>query len=183
MKKIRKSIAEIKEEIYDTLGGIAGAVKYYKRHPSAFYPDYFRTPPQPVVQNNVNIANLAVDDQSARRKLEDAFIRLIDAQKHYDIDPAVFVNDQRIDPFGRVIEHHPASTNPADARPATDATRPASPNSPPSTAEPRPASPYGRRTTAVQSFVAGQCAGALELDDNLSTTQRYLNWPGHGRPP
>jgi hypothetical protein len=176
MKKVRKSIAEIKEEIYDTLGGITGAVKYYKRHPSAFYPDYFKTPPQPLIQNNVNVANIAVEDQSARRKLEDAFLRLIEARRASVGDPAVYVDGKRIDDHGNFIEHQPSTAEPPRG---TDATRPLTDDSRPSIDEPRPPRPV------FQSFVPGQTSAvALDgLDDNLSTTQRFLNWHGHGRPP
>jgi hypothetical protein len=118
MKKIRKSIAEIKDEIYDTLGGIAGAVKYYKRHPSAFYPDYFKTPPSPLITNNVNVANVRLGDESARRQLELAFLRLIEARKNSIGDPAVFVDGKRMRDDGSLIDHQPRLSD--DPRPATD---------------------------------------------------------------
>src|ERR1700722_2655528 len=116
VKRIRKSIAEIKEEIYDTLGGIAGAVKYYKRHPSAFYPDYFKTPPQPLVTNNVSIGiNAEAAGEAARAELELAFIRLIEARRASVGDPAVYVGGERLrDPQyvdGRIIEHQPSTAD------------------------------------------------------------------------
>ena len=108
MKKVRKSIVEMKEEIYETLGGITSAVKYYKRHPSAFYPDYFKTPAQPLIQNNLNVgANAEAAGNAARAELELAFMRLIEARKNSIGDPAVFVDGKRIDDDGHFIEHQP----------------------------------------------------------------------------
>jgi hypothetical protein len=203
VKKIRKSIAEIKDEIYDVLGGIAGAVKYYKRHPSAFYPDYFKTPPQPLVTNNSTINNVSIEaaGEDARRKLETAFMGLIAARQASIGDPAVYVGGERLqDPQyvdGRIIEHHPSTAEP---RPATDdAVSPLdesskSPKKGPLNPRggvattPGATNPTGGQKTKMSysnSTVPGLAAGAAldGLDDNLSTTQKFLNWKGHGGPP
>ena len=196
VKKIRKSIAEIKEEIYETLGGITGAVKYYKRHPSAFYPDYFKTPPQPQVVNNVNVGiNAEADGEDARRKLETAFMGLIEARRASVGDPAVFVDGERIND-GRVIEHQPST---ADARPATavnvedsNSENPKSWEKGPLNARggvastPAETSPAGgkNKISNYPSPLSGGFAVALDgLDDHLSTTERFLLWKGHGGPP
>jgi hypothetical protein len=123
MKKIRKHIAEIKDWIYDSLGGDPGAVKYFKKHPSAFYPDYFKTPPQPLVQNNVSV-RVEHDEEAARAKLYDAFVRLIEARKASVEDPAVYVDGDRIidgvpcTVDGVVVNDDPQPAT-ADPRPAT----------------------------------------------------------------
>jgi hypothetical protein len=193
VKRIRKSIAEIKEEIYDTLGGIAGAVKYYKRHPSAFYPDYFKTPPQPLIQNNVNVGiNAEADGEVARRKLETAFMRLIEARKCHDSDPAVYVDGERL------IEHQPASPDPAPST-ADNGELNESSSSPQkgplngrggvATTPGGSTAAGGQKTNSMYSSsfssVPGLAAGvALDgLDDHLSTTERFLLWKGHGGPP
>src|SRR5437588_7621121 len=96
MKK--KTITEIKAWVYEGLGGDAGALKYFKNHPSAFYPDYFKTPIQPLVQNtNVNAVHIGSDVNDAKRRLETAFLRVINARKTSIGDPAVYVDGNRID--------------------------------------------------------------------------------------
>jgi hypothetical protein len=242
MKKIRKSIAEIKDEIYDVLGGITGAVKYYKRHPSAFYPDYFKMQPQPLVQNNVNVANVATVSSrygDARQQLLALLDHIISAKQASIGDPAVYVNDERLLPITResaqakLLE---ARVNPQlnfslhdlaaalDDEPSTDDARPATDDASPGTADDGdvsgsnseklkspnqgPLSPqsgvattsgatspgggtkqkshYSNSTGPLPRIsIPGLASGAAldGSDDNRSTTQRFLEWNGHGRPP
>jgi len=131
---------------------------------------------QPLVQNNVNV-NIDRDGEGARRKLEDAFMRLIEARKYEDVDPAVYINNER------VIEHQPSAAVP---RPVTDATRPATDATPSPTAVPPSATAAPRPRPVVQSFVPGQAAGfALDgSDDKRSTTEKFLSSRWYGdRPP
>ena len=105
----------IAADFFRKLGGMEGMTKWGKSHRSLAYQLIAKLMAQPLVVSNVNVANVAVADQSARRKLEDAFLRLIDARKHHDSDPAVFVDGERL------IEHQPST---ADPPPATDGELP-----------------------------------------------------------
>jgi hypothetical protein len=188
MKKPRKNITEIKDEIYDDLGGKPGAVKYYKRHPSAFYPDYFKTQPQPVVTNNVAVSVIN-DGEAARRELETAFMRVIAARKH-DGDPAVYVDGERID--GRIIEHQPATPDPRPSTPDHgDAPLDESSSSPQkgplngrggvATITTEPSSAGAQNKISKYSTIPGIAAGAAldeSTDDNLSTTERFYLYSG-----
>jgi hypothetical protein len=175
------------------LGGIEGFVSWAKSHRTLYYNLYAKLMAQPQVVNNVNVANIAVEDQSARRKLEDAFLRLIEARRESIGDPAVYVGGERLrEPQyvdGRLIEHQPAT---ADPTPDSKFENLKSPNQGPTF------SPGGVATTPAETTLAGGknkisnypnplsggFAVALDgLDDNLSTTQRFLNWKGHGGPP
>jgi hypothetical protein len=134
----------------------------------------------------VNVSNVNVDGEDARRKLADAFMRLIEARRASVGDPVVTVDGKRIDDHGNFIEHHPstadASLNEGSSSPQKGplnarggvATTPA---------ETTPTG--GQNKISKYSTVPGLSAGfALDgLDDNLSTTQKFLNWKGHGGPP
>jgi hypothetical protein len=199
MKKIRKSITEIKDEIYDVLGGISGAVKYYKRHPSAFYPDYFKTPPQPLVQNSVTVN--VKNDGEARRHLENAFYRVIDERQKGSEDPAVYVDGERLrDPVyvdgERLIEHQPAEPRPATPDAVVDAPDAVEHSDPKSPQQGPLSKPGGVATTPGETnpgggqkpkshysvSIPGLAAGAAldESADNRSTTEKYLTWSGSG---
>jgi hypothetical protein len=190
------------EIAFEKAGGIAAFVKWIKdsgRNRGDFYSWWAKRFNQSTVINNVAVANLAVADQSARRKLEDAFIRLIEARRASVGDPAVFVDGRRMRDDGSLIEHQPRSSD--DPRPATDdaAVSPLNEGSsswqkgpllkPGGVATtPAETSPTGGQKTKMSysnSTVPGLAAGAAldGLDDNLSTTQKFLNWRGHGRPP
>jgi hypothetical protein len=169
---------DISTKAFEKIGGLPALVKWIKesaRNRSAFYSWYIPSRlRQPLVQTNVNVA--VINEEVARAKLQDALLRQIEARKFDSVDPAVFVNGQRIIDG---VSYTPASPDPA---PSTDATRPAaiddvetSRGARPATAAPRP----------VQSLVPGQGAGAAldEGTDNRSTTERFLSWSGHGRPP
>jgi hypothetical protein len=211
MKKIDViDVTKINAEIFHRLGGIEGAVKYFKKHLSAFYPNVLKTQPQPMVQNNVAVSVSADDGEAARRHLEDAMIRLIAARKASVGDPAVYVNGERLyDDVPRLLTSDPPPST-RDIQPATDDASPGtadrgdvslneSSTSPkPGTGfsrEPAAASPGGGKKKLAQysnstvplpriSFPGLASGAALDgSDDNRSTTQNYLEWPGHNRPP
>jgi hypothetical protein len=97
------------------LGGMKDAIKWGKTHRSLAYQLIAKLMAQPLVQQtNVNV-NVDRSGEAARAKLEDAFLRLIDAQKHQIGDPAVYVNNER------VIDHKPQARSPPTAavRPGT----------------------------------------------------------------
>jgi hypothetical protein len=121
----------------------------------------------------------------------------------YDYSAAVTINGER------VIEHDPLGPRPAtiastpqtpDAQrgppDAVDLNNPKSPQKGPlfsrggvatTPTETTPAggtkqnSMYSRTFSSVPGLFAG--ASLDESADNRSTTQRFLEWPGHGRPP
>lgn len=162
----------IAADFFKRLGGMAGMVKWGRTHRSLAYQLIAKLMAQPQVVNTVNVANVKIDGEAARAKLYDAFLHQIEARRTAVGDPAVFVNGQRI------IEHVSQTPPPVtdDKSPSADVSRPATADPPPATADPPP-------RPVVQSFVPGQSAGgALDgSDDNRSTTQKFLDWNGHGK--
>jgi hypothetical protein len=204
----------IAADFFRRLGGMEGMTKWGKVHRSLAYQLIAKLMSQPLVQQNVNIANITHDDgEGARRKLEDAFMRLIESRKASVGDPAVYVNDMRLGDDGSLIEHHHSLTRDPpplaidiqpssdDAQPATDDGMPGSRVDVPlneSSTSPQQGTGFSREPAAtgagagknknfMKTFpsVAGACAGsALDgSDDNRSTTEKYLTWSGHGKPP
>ena len=188
-------------DFFRKLGGMEGMTKWGKSHRSLAYQLIAKLMAQPQVVNNVNVANVAVADESARRKLEDAFLRLIDARKHHDGDHAVYVDGERLRDDGRIIEHQPRETDAAPRLSATavDGEAPdsnsenlKSPNQGPLFSRggvattPGGSTPAGGKNT-ISNYpnpLSGGFAVALDgLDDHLSTTERFLLWKGHGGPP
>ncbi|MGC1662515.1 MAG: hypothetical protein WA773_04115 [Bradyrhizobium sp.] len=188
-------------DFFRKLGGMEGMTKWGKSHRSLAYQLIAKLMAQPQVVNNVNVANVAVADESARRKLEDAFLRLIDARKHHDGDHAVYVDGERLRDDGRIIEHQPRETDAAPRLSATavDGEAPdsnsenlKSPNQGPLFSRGGVATTPGGSTPAggknkISNYpnpLSGGFAVALDgLDDHLSTTERFLLWKGHGGPP
>jgi hypothetical protein len=161
--------------------------KWGKTHRSLAYQLIAKLMAQPLVQNNnVNVA--VVDDNAARRKLEDAFMRLIDARKYESVDPAVYVNNERvIDHKPQAAVPRPQPSDPAHQAAADDA---ASPQKGPFSDRggvstiPRETSPGGgQKKLAHYSNVPGLSAGAAVgegADDKLSTTQRFYLYHNRG---
>jgi hypothetical protein len=200
----------IAADFFRRLGGMEGMTKWGKTHRSLAYQLISKLMAQPMVQNNVAVSVNADDGEAGRRKLEDAFMRIIEARKASVGDPAVYVNGERL------IEHQPQSLVPPpsaiDIQPSTDAAPPGtpdrrasgsnseklkSPNQGPLLpqggvdATPGAASPGGgtkqktMNSLSRMPSVPGLYAGAAldESADNRSTTEKYLSWTGHGRPP
>jgi hypothetical protein len=184
------------------LGGIEGFVSWAKSHRTLYYNLYAKLMAQPLVQNNNTINNVSIEaaGEDARRKLETAFIGLIEARKNSIGDPAVFVDGERLDPFdGRVIEHQPRSSDDSrrETADAVDASLNESSKSPQkgpllkpggvatNLAETDPTGGQNKISRySIPTFPGQTSAIALDgCDDNLSTTQKFLNWHGHGRPP
>jgi hypothetical protein len=149
-----------------------------------------------LVQTNVNVNNIRVDGEHARRQLENAFIRLIEARRESVGDPAAYVDGEQI------IEHEPQAMVPrlgtAEPRPATADLAPGSNSenlnisnsgTPAHTGPCLDLAGGGQKKSAHYSnsgpSVPGLFAGAAMdgSDDNRSTTEKYLSWPGHNRPP
>jgi hypothetical protein len=194
----------IARDFYQKLGGMAGMVKWGKTHRSLAYQLIAKLMAQPMVQvtnNNVN-----VNEEVARAKLHDAFVRVIAARKLSVGDPACYVNDERVIDDDkewikkggviidgrRLIEHQPV----ADVEPP-QTPDPASGSNSENLKSPKSGSPFdgsrvggaaaaGQKTKiSYSNSVPGLYAGAA-MDgsaDNRSTTEKYLTWSGHGRPP
>jgi hypothetical protein len=191
---------DISTKAFEKIGGLPSLVKWIKesaRNRSAFYSWYIPSRlRQPLVQNNVAV-NVINDGEAARRKLEDAFMQLIESRKYEGVDPAAFINGERLEPL--TIDHKPLA---ADPRPATvdpahqaasdDAT---SPQKGPffsrggvstTSTEPSPGggqnkkSHYSKPIPSIPGLAAGAAVGE-GADDNLSTTETFLRWNGHGK--
>jgi hypothetical protein len=168
-------------DFFRKLGGMDGMTKWGRTHRSLAYGLISKLLAQPTVQNNLAVS-VNVNGEAARRKIEDELFRIIQSRKHFE-DPAVVVDGERL------IEHSTRDGISHTATPVTDEPRlneSLATHSRPVTADPPPVSPDPRPRPAVQSFVPGQVAGlALDgnADDHLSTTEKFLRWNGHGRPP
>jgi hypothetical protein len=188
----------IAAEFFRKLGGLEGMTKWGRTHRSLAYQLIAKLMAQPLVQTNIQFNNVKADGEAARRKLEDALLRVIESRKYENVDPAVFVNGERLEPL--TIDHKPLAVDPRlgtpDAAPGSFenlksakkgplflgggvATTPAEGKKKSdmySDPIPRMPSPPG--------FAAG---GALDesADDNLSTTEKWYRWKerGGGGPP
>jgi hypothetical protein len=163
-------------DLFHRLGGIDGMTRWAKNKQTLAYQLIANLMKQPASTTFNKVTIKVNDGEAARRKLEDAFLQLIESRKYEGVDPAVFINNERVIEH---VSHTPASPDPA---PSTDATRPATADTRPATADPRSQPPDAARRP-VQFSVPGQGAGAAldGSDDNRSTTQKYLDWSGHGK--
>jgi hypothetical protein len=189
---------DISTKAFEKIGGLPALVKWIKesaRNRSAFYSWYIPSRlRQPLVQNNVAV-NVINDGEAARRKLEAAFLHLIESRKYESVDPAAFVNGERI------IEHQPLAADPRsqppDPAPQADVDDATSPQKGPffsrggvstTATETSPGggqnkkSHYSKPISSIPGLAAGAAVGEGS-DDNLSTTQRFLLYRGHGGPP
>jgi hypothetical protein len=169
-------------DLFRRLDGMAGMTKWGKTHRSLAYQLIAKLMAQPQVVTNVNVANVAVDGEAARRKLEDAFIRLIESQRASVGDPAVYVDGERL------IEHDPRLAT-ADPQPATDDSR-----------DVNPRVQYRREAAARQREAADARRDAADASPKAevaqpfniatestarepSTTELYLEWAASHRDP
>jgi hypothetical protein len=180
-------------ESLERLGGIEGFVSWGKTHRTLFYNLYAKLMAQPLVQHNVAV-NVINDGEAARRKLEDAFLHLIESRKYENVDPAAFVNGERI------IEHQPLAADPRpvmpDPAPQADVDDASSPQKGPvfsrggvstTATETSPGGGQNKNTHYSKPIpsIPGVAAGvALDgSDENKSSTQLFYEWKGHGKPP
>jgi hypothetical protein len=182
-------------DFFRKLGGMEGMIKWGKTHRSHAYSLIAKLLAQPLVQNvAVNVIN---DGEAARRKLEDAFLQLIESRKYEGVDPAAFINGERLEPL--TIDHQPLAADPRSATPdpahqaaSDDAT---SPQKGPffsrggvstTSTETSPGGGQNKNTHYSKPIpsIPGMCAGAAvgeDADDKLSTTEKFLRWNGHGK--
>jgi hypothetical protein len=71
-------------EVFKRLDGIKGMTSWAKTHRTLFYGLFAKLISQPLVQTNVNVKIADRDGEEARRKLEDAFMRLIETRNMDD---------------------------------------------------------------------------------------------------
>jgi hypothetical protein len=171
-------------EVFKRTGGIAGMTSWAKTHRTLFYGLFAKLISQPLVQNNVAV-NVNADGEAARRQLETAFMRVIEARKH-DGDPAVYVDGERL------IEHQPATREPppstADHGDAPSKENLKSPQKGPLNGRGGVAEVTGgdKNRNFMKTFpsIPGLAAGAAldESADNRSTTEKFLNWSGRRMP-
>jgi hypothetical protein len=142
-------------DFFKRLGGMQGMVKWGRTHRSLAYGLIAKLLAQPATATFNKVTIKVNDDNAARRKLEDAFVRLIDA--HGKETGAVYVDDELINPD--YIEHQPQAAVP----------RPVTPDAPPATADPRPQppAPAPRPPAAAPVNIA---------TGEPSTTAKYLEW-------
>jgi hypothetical protein len=172
-------------DFFRKLGGMDGMTKWGKTHRSLAYNLIAKLLAQPTVQT-VNVA--VISEEATRAKLQDALLRQIEARRFDSVDPVVTVNGERI------IDHQVLAADPRSQSGERVSDTPLSSssvtaNESPSADEPRPATadtrsqPPDARPRPVQFSVPGQGAGAAldGSDDNRSTTQKYLDWSGHGK--
>jgi hypothetical protein len=168
-------------EFFRKLGGMEGMTKWGKTHRSLAYQLIAKLMAQPLVQTNVNVAVVDRDDNAARRKLEDAFLRLIDARKYEGVDPAVYVNNERLIE-GRIEPDAPGSN--ADNLKSPNSGSPFhGPRVDASTAEGKKNQSVYSKPTGPLSTVPGLAAGAAVgegADDKLSTTERFYLYHNRG---
>jgi hypothetical protein len=184
-------------DTYKNNGGRSWLRQWSKNNRTLFLQLYAKLMAQPQVVNNVNVANVRLGEESARRQLELAFLRLIEARRASVGDPAAYHGGERVDD-NLIIEHQPRLSD--DARPATDdaAVSPLdesskSPMKGPLNARggvlttPGATNPTGgTKQKTLNSFpsIPGQAAGvALDqsADANLSASEKSLLCFGGGR--
>jgi hypothetical protein len=154
----------IAADFFRKLGGMDGMTKWGKTHRSLAYQLIAKLLAQPLVQNSVTVN--VKDDGEARAKLEDAFMRVIDARAISRHDPAVYVDDVRlVDGQLQQIEHQPAEPRPANV---VDVDTSPDPRPAPVVAPPQP-------PTVV--------APPQPIFNEPSTTARYLEWAAGRRDP
>src|SRR5437763_2558140 len=81
------------------LGGIEGFVKWGKSHRTLYYALYAKLMAQPATTtfNNNKVTIKVEDGNDAKRRLETAYLNIINARRISGADPAVFVDGARID--------------------------------------------------------------------------------------
>jgi hypothetical protein len=124
-------------DFFRKLGGMEGMTKWGRTHRSHAYSLIAKLLAQPLVQN---VAVNVIDGEAARRKLEDAFLQLIESRKYEGVDPAAFINGERLEPL--TIDHRPGErfshTPTIDRCNATCNSRPATRDCRPAIAAARP---------------------------------------------
>jgi hypothetical protein len=199
----------IAASLWRDLGGKAGIAKWGKTHRSLAYQLISKLMAQPVVQVNNN-NNVNVNSEQARAKFADALMRVIAARRaavgdpavYVDgerlteprpPDPAVYVNGQRLieSPWTDVVTPGTRDDGDASGSSGSNSSELKSPKKGPlfSPGGDLTRAPAGAKKENVYSnsrpSVPGLYAGAAfdESSDTRSTTEKYLTWSGHGRPP
>jgi hypothetical protein len=189
-------------DLFHRIGGPVAMEKWGKTHRSLAYQLIAKLMAQPLIQNNVAVSVSADDGEAARRKLETAMMRVINARKLgiSDGDPAVYVDGERVyDDVPRLLTRDPPPST-DDIQPSTAGARPATMVDGDVSSDSKSAkkgtvfsgggvettAPAGQKNQNVYSKTfpsfPGLAAGASldGSDDNRSTTQKYLDWSRRG---
>ena len=190
MRKIQAAVTDDDPDVqksilkaYKDAGGDAGFSRWCKKHQTTLYDYYVKLMPQRV-QSQVHITH--VSDETARAKLYDQFIRIIDARQAGSEDPAVYVNGVRLTDDvpvtvdGVVVNDEPAV--PRLASPDVVAAQPANPR-PPADVAPPPAAAPPPLTPAQARERAMQPSYPPPVSNEPSTTAKYLEWASTRRDP
>jgi hypothetical protein len=194
----------IAADFFRRLGGMDGMTKWGRTHRSLAYQLIAKLMAQPATTTFNKVTIKVQDGEAARRKLEDAFIRLIESRERGDEYGTVIVNGEVIyrDPQPQAAIAAPVDPplSTAGARRGTPDPAAATRDESESSKSPQkgPLSTQGSVATSqgetkknndvfrMGSSVPGLAAGNVfgeGCDDNLSTTERFYRWSGHGRPP
>jgi hypothetical protein len=182
-------------DLFNRLGGIDGMTRWAKNKQTLAYQLIAHLMKQPASTTFNKVTIKVNDGEAARRKLEDALLRQIDARRFDSVDPVVTVNGERIVDQSPVLTHDAVTRDP---RPATDDAAPGSDFE--NLKSPNSGSPFdgsrvgatpgeGKKNQSVYSkpipSIPGVAAGvALDgSDENKSSTQLFYEWKGHGKPP
>jgi hypothetical protein len=176
------------------IGGVSKLIEWAQTNTAtmtAFFTLYGKTIPLMVgAQVNVNHNH---DDENDQAKFLEGLNRIVETQRRMrdgEIERAIAVTIDNNGPDGTplVTYHGGADASRAkDQLHAPTSQQPQQPQpDPPMSPKPKPVTPRIVHSSEPSSFV-GACAGAAlgeGSDDNLSTTERFLRWNGHGgRPP
>jgi hypothetical protein len=156
-------------EVFNRVGGIKAMTLWAKTHRTLFYSLYSKLTNQPVVQTNITATVKVESEDQLRATLEHALHRIVDARAGEQASVIIDARANRNavgEPQPQTIDGSPPS--PAAAQCAPDNVV-----------------PLRSVTRSVGPSVPGLYAGvALDsADDGLSTTERFILWNGHGRPP
>jgi hypothetical protein len=184
----------IAADFFRKLGGMEGMTKWGKTHRSLAYQLISKLLAQPIVVNNNTNNHVSIEaaGEAARLKIENEFIRLMEAQRASVGDPAAYHGGDRVVDHHLTIEHQPQLSDDAAVSPLNESSKSwqKGPLLKPGGVATRPAETThtgGQNKISKYSnlTVPGLAAGAAldGLDNSLSTTQRFLNWKGHGGPP
>jgi hypothetical protein len=159
------------------IGDIPAVTAWARTHKTAFYTLYSKliSQPSPAVQVNVNNTNVQIEADKTSAALEHALNRIIAARQTGDGGAVIIdarANRERVPPQ-------------IEARQADVEARQSAAADLPSPAKPDVARPIERSTerpfgTAVPGLFAAVLDG---IDDNLSTTQKFMMYRGRGKMP
>jgi hypothetical protein len=168
---------------FEGIGGLPKLIQWARTHQTAFYSAYTKLLP---LQVSASVSH-KVDEEQERAALKTAFLSVINANARQaarlgTADRGGVIIEHK------VIEHEPTSSKDEvmphrPASPAPDSGPGQPPRSTPKLVVEPPAASRVARSSGPD--IPGLAAGAAfdGLDDNLTTTEKYLLWNGRMKPP